>query len=747
MAQKSAEAGTMIQLSQKVNKSGNRQSRGRRRSFLRNGVIGCLALLAFIGLARWVLGQEVQSWEKIVSIDVTKLPSKSVQYQSTENKPQDKTEFAFRGNGNDWSLIAFKFPESVTLKVNGKFDGYDPYEVIKTDKYYPFKTLLPVTLEIKPGAQTPVEIQYSLGSWSTGTVQSKAQNPGFEIGDARNYADVAGNVKRSSENVVAFSWNASGVASGGSPSPSAAPTQSPASTSQSSWQTYLTEDEPVVGVFVLIFAVLLFAVFIYFGVPTIVDSIKRRKRSKRSAHRSQNHPSPLDSLPGGSGAPIRQEGTLSAQPVRGPNHMATYDNKSPTERIGLGQPHQARSVVNPAPRAELVPALASPAAAAVKADGNRLEQMIKDEVERLRIALDEKASRYEQEKLVANAKAELESKLIQTDHRLDTIRKELEEMVLDQAGLMEQARVKLTDQFSDADQKAAYAKQQLEDLLRQVLAQSQNVETQLGSRISRLQADLAQQTAADSFFNKVLGSVLGQNVELLQDGNFERLIGEKLNAFFATAVEHGESLQDVRVRAEGINSAIKDVAIQMDRLNPQASVGARRPMQQFEGFVRELSGLQTQMQSRRATIETIVHVSVSLHAGARQTFLDELGRGIRREIDKLNDPRKYFESEMDELITTDLISIVDLCDKTVAPPPGSRADLEAALKPLFQQAGLRQILPNQGEPFKTAEQDLIEMAQGGGQSLTVAQVITRGFYYTHHEKTTLLRKAGVTVYR
>jgi molecular chaperone GrpE (heat shock protein) len=169
-------------------------------------------------------------------------------------------------------------------------------------------------------------------------------------------------------------------------------------------------------------------------------------------------------------------------------------------------------------------------------------------------------------------------------------------------------------------------------------------------------------------------------------------------------------------------------------------------MQRFEDFVDELSGLQSQMQNRRATVQASLRIPVSMHAGARQTFLEELGRGIKREINKLSEPQSYFANELRHLVTTDIVAIVDICDRAIA-HPASQPELEYALVQLFKTSGLLQILPRQGEPFKIAEQDLIEVAQAVGRSMTVAQVIARGFYYKDYGNETLLRKAGVSVFR
>jgi hypothetical protein len=190
-----------------------------------------------------------------------------------------------------------------------------------------------------------------------------------------------------------------------------------------------------------------------------------------------------------------------------------------------------------------------------------------------------------------------------------------------------------------------------------------------------------------------------------------------------------------------------DVVARVESLKPEAAEEARPHERRAAALAAELAGLQSQLQTRRATVETTLRVPVSLHAGARQSFLDELGRGIRREVDKLSDPLSHFAGELKRLASAAVIPLVDICDKKVA-PPGARSELEAALNNLLAQAGLLPILPRPGEPFRAAEHDFVRTVPAGpGKSMCVAQVVTRGFYHEQPDGKTLLRKAGVTVYR
>ncbi|HVG35960.1 MAG TPA: hypothetical protein VM911_23100 [Pyrinomonadaceae bacterium] len=305
----------------------------------------------------------------------------------------------------------------------------------------------------------------------------------------------------------------------------------------------------------------------------------------------------------------------------------------------------------------------------------------------------------------------------------------------------QQAKLEDKQQTQNAELKNEYA-EAAEQLRKEI--------GEVRAELEELRESNTQTQVPDSFYVRTLGEILGQNVEALQAGNFEQLsrqVGERLNQFFRTEVPHGDKLEELRTRTEAVHLALKNVVAQMALLNQQAADEASPHLQRVAALTEELGALQAQLQSRRLNIETTLRIPVSMHTNARQTFLEELARGIRREIDKLSEPQSHFAAELKRVITTDLISVVDICDKKIA-HPGVRPELEEALNQLFAQAGLLPIMPRQGEPLKSLEHDLLQMVQGApGKSLRIAQIVTRGFYYEEQDGKTLLRKAVVTVYR
>lgn len=288
--------------------------------------------------------------------------------------------------------------------------------------------------------------------------------------------------------------------------------------------------------------------------------------------------------------------------------------------------------------------------------------------------------------------------------------------------------------------------------LEQISDENRNLRTEIveiREQLQQLKDGNNQTAAANSFYDRTLGTVLGQNIESLQAGNFEQVsqqVGERLNQFFQLEVPHGDILKSLRLRAQSLSVSLKEVVAQVARTNSPAVRDLSSHLQRAEALAADLESFQVQLQNRRATIETRLSVPVSLHAGARQTFLDQLGRGIRHEIDKLSEPQRYFANELKRLVTNDIISVVEVCDSIAH--PGTRPELESALGLLFMHAGLRPILPRPSEPVRLAEHEIVNTLPGGtGKSKSIAQVIKRGFYYCEEDSETLLRKCRVAVYR
>ena len=275
-----------------------------------------------------------------------------------------------------------------------------------------------------------------------------------------------------------------------------------------------------------------------------------------------------------------------------------------------------------------------------------------------------------------------------------------------------------------------------------------DVEKRLTGALDQLQKMVVEQAFPESYFARTMGMILSKNILELHEGNLERLLGEAVDNFFQTDVPRPESLQELRQRAESIIVTLKSVLEIVSSKKPEVEHEVRLRFGRAEALLARINDLQGQMQTRKLTIETTLRIPCSAYAGARQTLIEELGRGIRSELDKLANPQDYFEGDLERLVTADLIAIVDICDKKVSLSVGADSEVESVLQQLFQHAGLRPILPSSGDPFGTAEQDLIQMVPGvPGTSMTVAEVVTRGFYYMHRDNETLLRKAGVMIYR
>jgi hypothetical protein len=159
----------------------------------------------------------------------------------------------------------------------------------------------------------------------------------------------------------------------------------------------------------------------------------------------------------------------------------------------------------------------------------------------------------------------------------------------------------------------------------------------------------------------------------------------------------------------------------------------------------ELKQFSSQLKCRQLNF----NVRVSAHTGTRDSFLAELGAAIKRELDKLRDPQTFWKHELERLATSHVIAAVDIYDKEAARGHSPDGEVEKSLKALFEQTRLSPLRPQPGDPFRPADQNLIQMVAGpAGSSQKIARVFSRGFNYTDRNgRERLIRKAGVEIYR
>ncbi|MDQ3918179.1 MAG: hypothetical protein M3348_06845, partial [Acidobacteriota bacterium] len=729
-------------------------------------------------------------WELSLSIDTTTQQAQPRRYVYHENGPRAATDLNFRGNSRDWSFIQFEsLPANVELKVKGNPEGYQVSEPIVAQRYYPFKTRLPLTMEIKPqGAPMPVELKFWIGTGNAAQDQAQLKNPALRVGDVRKLHEEGLQVREvGDKQSLVFLWDqpAAGNTAQSTaqtsavtlPDPQVSP--SPDSTPGPSWYSYLTVDYPVLGTVLLLLALAGVVIFLLVILPWIISFIRdmgwfrrgsgglrqeRPKKTTTSIRPEAGGGDMYESL-GGSNTQAGQE-TLATAETTGKKDYSSFRSKVQTFQMdasGKKQEAQEQRVqAQPKPllrgdelrEPNPMQLQQTGAAPAGGQDGRKLFEF-EDRIKQLEEGLGQKVGWKDKLSETARKDVEdmlslLEGSILQEVERIVAQRLKdatgpLDELFESHTNEVDDKIKEIREQVEQAKAGAAGAGGQFGELAKEL----GRAEGRFRERLDGLRAVAERQVVLDSLYASRLGAVLGENVEALRDGNFNQQVVERLNQFFETGVGRGEGLQELRDRVERINAALKEVLERMgaEGRNPEAAKEAQNHAARFSSLVGELASLQAQLATRRATVETTLRVPVSLHAGARQTFLDELGRGIRREVDKLSQPEIYFEGELERLITADLIAVVDNCDKKIGLPPASPAGLEGALGRLFEAAGLRPILPRQGEPFKAAEQDLVEMVRGSGQSLTVERVVTRGFYYGQGESKTLLRKAGVMVCR
>lgn len=275
-----------------------------------------------------------------------------------------------------------------------------------------------------------------------------------------------------------------------------------------------------------------------------------------------------------------------------------------------------------------------------------------------------------------------------------------------------------------------------------------NHEQQVAQDIVRLNKRFDEWEYRDELYAGIVGIVIGKSVESLTPENFDgfvREVQENLNRLVREEVPSSEELKELEEEAVGVSDAFQSTAQKMCALKPEMESKLRPYIDHANQVASELKQFSSQLKCRQLNF----NVRVSAHTGARDSFLAELGAAIKRELDKLRDPQTFWKHELERLATSHVIAAVDIYDKEAARVTSLDGEVEKSLKTLFAQTRLSPIRPQPGEPFRPADQNMIQMVAGpASSSQKIARVFSRGFSYTDrngHER--LIRKAGVEIYR
>jgi hypothetical protein len=699
----------------------------------------------------------------VVRIDVSKADVHSSQYVFPKNEAQEKTKLEFTGNKKDWSFVRFEpFQTNVSLNVDGQPDGYLASQSITAGMRYWFKNRLPLVLTLDKETHSPISLTFSFGSlrgpdgnnFETFSPQQKQE--WFENHE--------GSFTRNPDANITFTWGPLGTTPVSNPSISPTTTQTPQDKNtgpqESMWRdlwNFLTGDGWIVGLIILGVIALGVILIVTYVVPSLISRIREKPGKREHVVIRRTYPNaPPRAKPAVDTDPYANLGNTSPadawtemggserelQPADSKRGIGKRDNDRPL----AGKDQRGKKEPAGRPAAQVSYPSSKSAASTTPTFRDLKVSELEVKIKALENQLGEKLGRGDG--LTEAARNNVTSIVQQAEQDiLARAQKSSSDKLNDELGTVQglmqaqelSVRARL-DETQASVRNLSAENERVKEHFTEALNALGKAEARINNRLKEFQAALDRQTVPDSFYAKTLAAVIGVNADALQPGEFERLISDRLNQFFQTGVDRGDGLADVRARADRINAIVKELATQIEKLSAKAHEEARPHLQEVEKLVADLSAMQSELRDRR----TVLHIPVSLHSGARQTFLDGLGRGIKREIEKLDDPEKYFQGELERLITSNLIPVVDICDGIAS--HGLRPELEETLKRLFAEANLSPIVPVRGEPFRAANHDLIETVSGGA-SLTVSEVVLRGFYYNHNDDLTLLRKAGVKVYR
>lgn len=278
---------------------------------------------------------------------------------------------------------------------------------------------------------------------------------------------------------------------------------------------------------------------------------------------------------------------------------------------------------------------------------------------------------------------------------------------------------------------------------------SQMVELdQFRQEISDLKTTLEKRAHQNGFYEGIIGLVLGKSIESLNPENFDsfvREVEENLNRLVREDVPSSDDFKELEQQAVSVSETFQTAFQKICAAQPEMESKLRPYLDHANQIASDLKHFSSQLKSRQLNF----NIRVAAHAGARDPFLAELGSAIKRELDKLRDPQAFWKHELERLATSHVIPVVDIYDKEIARFHSSDGEIEKSLNALFAQTGLSPIKPQPGEPFKPADQNLIQMVAGpAGSSQKIARVFSRGFNYTDKDgNKRLIRKAGVEIYR
>ena len=128
----------------------------------------------------------------------------------------------------------------------------------------------------------------------------------------------------------------------------------------------------------------------------------------------------------------------------------------------------------------------------------------------------------------------------------------------------------------------------------------------------------------------------------------------------------------------------------------------------------------------------------------RQTFTQAIAASLHREIVKLNNFDEYYDKRIAMLASQVAAECADLAD-TELDPRRAGAEVQEALKAVFDAAGVDDLTPRRNERFLATQHAMYQMvrcSKPGDQSGTVCQTIARGL--RRGEK--VIRKATVIMF-
>jgi hypothetical protein len=215
---------------------------------------------------------------------------------------------------------------------------------------------------------------------------------------------------------------------------------------------------------------------------------------------------------------------------------------------------------------------------------------------------------------------------------------------------------------------------------------------------------------------------------------------EALTGFFRDSVPDKTSLSARRDSLRRLVDEMGDLRDELQRCLPDSTERMNPPLAEARHIFDELEDMTAAVASQKLHLRFEADFSTS--SASRETLSEAIGAGLGDQIVKLQRPTEYFDRRIQSMALAASQIAADLIDRNAGGQRDGR--LEAKLQTLLRAAGIENIAPSPGEPFRAGEHTVLQTRPSPDRSAanTVASLVTRGF----RKDGRVFRRASIILY-